>query len=144
MLGTYLGQAAVHGDGGWRGQGLLLQVLQGLWGGGLLLLLLQQGGLLLAVPVPQHPDEAVAQHGLRAGDGLPRLVVTQVLNERGLGIVLESNLRPKGTQALLLKDENISIFSKPTYKRCAMMSWVSSSVLTAQNTGKTLYVIEVK
>lgn len=97
----------MHGDGGRRGQGLLLQVLQGLWGGGLLLLLLQQGGLLLAVPVPQHPDEAVAQHGLRAGDGLPRLVVTQVLNESGLGIVLESNLRPKGTQALLLKNENI-------------------------------------
>lgn len=114
---TYLGQAAVHGHGGRRGQGLLLQVLQGLGGGRrLLLLLLQHWGLLLALPVPQHPDKPIAQHCLCAGNRLPRLVVTQVLNESSFRIILESNLKQKFINALFLKEENISIISKPIYK----------------------------
>lgn len=131
----------MHGDSRRRGQGLLLQVLQGLRGGRLLLL--QQRGLLLALPVPQHPDEAIAQHCLRAGNRLPRLIVAQVLNESSFRIVLESNLKQKFTKALFLKEGNISTISKPIYKQCAMMSWVSG-ILTAQNTGKTFYVIKVK
>lgn len=128
----------MHGHGGRRGQRLLLQ---GLRAGRLLLL--QQRGLLLAVPVPQHPDEAIAQHCLRAGNGLPRLIVTQVLNESSLGVVLESNLEHKCTNALLLKEENISVISKPIHKSWAMMSWASSA-LSAQNTSKTFYVVKAK
>lgn len=70
----------MHGHSGCCGQGLLLKVklvVERLSG---CLLLLQHWGLLLTVPVPQHSDEAVVENGLCAGNGLPGLVISQVLN----------------------------------------------------------------
>ena len=42
--------------------------------------------------VPVHPDEAVVEHGLRAGDGPPRLLIDRVLDQSCLGIPFKHHL----------------------------------------------------
>lgn len=54
----------------------------------LALLLLPPSGLV----VPVHPDEAVVEHGLGAGDGRAGLLVGRVLDEGGLRVTPKHDL----------------------------------------------------
>ena len=64
--------------------------------GSVLALSLPQGLVLLVVlPVPIDPDEAVVQHCLYAGNGPSGLIVRSVLDQRRFRVTTKHHLHPQ-------------------------------------------------